>query len=238
MKVLNNILNGATSQFGREIGRSAANSILKGSNSYNINTRIKPSDSEIIKTIKEMKKVSFVKDKTINISRLVEITDKIIPFCKFNGIETLLCHDEFKILLELYNTKYEHGCVLIGENESEEYNFLISKRNKLEKLIDKYSDDFNDFVMTNKIKTSKYRKLKKNIIKDRIFWIFIFSLTLILSSIINKFFLSSGWFTFLAISSFFCIITQTIRIIYISLNSQQKIDIRYNSEYLFFDKYN
>jgi hypothetical protein len=237
MRILNNILNGATSQFGREIGRSAANNILKGSNGYNINTRIKPSDSEIVRTIKEMKKVSFVKDKTINISRLVEITDKIIPFCKFNGLETLVCHNEFKILLELYNTKYEHGCVLIGEIESDEYNFLMSKRNQFEKLIDKYNIDFNAFVIENRTKTSKNRKLKKDIIKDRIVWIFIFLLTLIFSSIINKFVFSSGWFAFLSILSFFCIITQSIRILYISLNSQQKIDARYNSDYLFFDKF-
>ena len=56
------IIKGAASQFGREFGRAGANKILKGSNYYGVKNvdndyegRIKPSDSNIVKTIKEIK---------------------------------------------------------------------------------------------------------------------------------------------------------------------------------------
>ena len=63
MNILNDIVSGASRQFGREFGRAGANVILKGSNSYTIrgisdySGRIKPSDSQVIKTIKEIQKM-------------------------------------------------------------------------------------------------------------------------------------------------------------------------------------
>lgn len=59
MGILENVINGATSQFGREFGRAGANIILKGKNNYSVNDlryegRIKPSDNKLIKMIKEI----------------------------------------------------------------------------------------------------------------------------------------------------------------------------------------
>ena len=57
MNILNDIVSGASRQFGREFGRAGANAILKGANSYTVHGisdysgRIKPSDSQIIKTM-------------------------------------------------------------------------------------------------------------------------------------------------------------------------------------------
>jgi hypothetical protein len=66
MKTLfKNIFNGATTQFGREFGRVGANIILKGTNSYQIsdikNDRILPSDNKLIRNIKEINRIEFVK---------------------------------------------------------------------------------------------------------------------------------------------------------------------------------
>ena len=61
MNILNDIVRGASTQFGREFGRAGANMILKGKNYYNVKSesdysgRIKPSDSDIVRAIKEVK---------------------------------------------------------------------------------------------------------------------------------------------------------------------------------------
>lgn len=66
MNILNDIVSGASRQFGREFGRAGANVILKGANSYTIrgvsdySGRIKSSDSSIVKAIKEIQKIKFV----------------------------------------------------------------------------------------------------------------------------------------------------------------------------------
>ena len=65
MNILNDVVSGAARQFGREFGRAGANSNLKGANYYAIGAidysgRIKPSDSDVIKSIKEINKVKFV----------------------------------------------------------------------------------------------------------------------------------------------------------------------------------
>ena len=66
MNILNEVIRGASRQFGREFGRAGANAILKGKNYYTVNHsndysgRIKPSDSGIVRAIKEILKVKFV----------------------------------------------------------------------------------------------------------------------------------------------------------------------------------
>ncbi|MGR7812900.1 hypothetical protein [Lacinutrix undariae] len=66
MNILNDIVSGASRQFGREFGRAGANIILKGKNAYTVNGtsdysgRIKPSDSTIIKAIKEVQKIKQI----------------------------------------------------------------------------------------------------------------------------------------------------------------------------------
>ncbi|MFV0290168.1 MAG: hypothetical protein ACK5IJ_04610, partial [Mangrovibacterium sp.] len=81
MSILNNIVKGAANQFGREFGRAGANSILKGKNAYVIkgesdySGRVKPSDSELVKAVKQLNKISFISSDKGNVSRLIELTD-------------------------------------------------------------------------------------------------------------------------------------------------------------------
>lgn len=95
MNILNDIVSGASRQFGREFGRAGANAILKGANSYTVrgisdySGRIKPSDSQIIKAIKEIQKVKFVTTNKANASRLIDITDLMLSNISFTGNETL-----------------------------------------------------------------------------------------------------------------------------------------------------
>ena len=63
MNFLNEVVRGAAQQFGREFGRAGANAVLKGKNYYAIKNisdysgRIKPSDSKLVKSIKELNRM-------------------------------------------------------------------------------------------------------------------------------------------------------------------------------------
>ena len=84
MNILNDVVSGAARQFGREFGRAGANSILKGANSYTIkgisdySGRIKSSDSDVVKSIKEINKMKFVSANKANVSRLIDLTDLVL----------------------------------------------------------------------------------------------------------------------------------------------------------------
>ena len=118
MNILNEIVKGASQQFGREFGRAGANAILKGKNYYSVKSvsdysgRIKASDSEIVRAIKEILKVKFVSTNKANVSRLIDITDLIIGKLSFNGVETLNQINDINNLIEQYNDKFDHGSVL------------------------------------------------------------------------------------------------------------------------------
>ena len=122
MNILNEIVKGASQQFGREFGRAGANAILKGKNYYSVKSisdysgRIKASDSEIVRAIKEILKVKFVSTNKANVSRLIDITDLIIGTLSFNGVETLNQVNDINNLIEQYNDKFDHGSILIDDD--------------------------------------------------------------------------------------------------------------------------
>ena len=126
MKIISDILWGAATQFGREFGRAGANQILKGSNHYVIkgrsdySGRIKPSDSDIVRAYKEINRIKFVQSNKANVSRLIEITDKVLPFLDFNNDQSLDIMTETKDLLDLYQNKVDHGNALIDDSFNEE----------------------------------------------------------------------------------------------------------------------
>ena len=73
MNILNEVVKGASRQFGREFGRAGANAILKGKNYYTVQGggdytgRIKQSDSNVVRAIKVVLKVKFVTTNKANI---------------------------------------------------------------------------------------------------------------------------------------------------------------------------
>ena len=113
MNILNDVVSGAARQFGREFGRAGANSILKGANSYTVkgisdySGRIKPSDSDIVRSIKEINKVSFVSVNKGNVSRLIELTDTVNSHIEFKGIQTLNELSDINGLVNQYNDKFK-----------------------------------------------------------------------------------------------------------------------------------
>ena len=122
MNILNDVVSGAARQFGREFGRAGANSILKGANSYTVrgisdySGRIKPSDSSIVKAIKEVQKIKFVSTNKANASRLIDITDVIISNIEFDGNNTLNELNDITELIDQYNDKFNHGSSLIDDD--------------------------------------------------------------------------------------------------------------------------
>lgn len=171
MSILENVINGATSQFGREFGRAGANIILKGSNSYKINDsrydgRIKPSDNKIIKTLKEIRKIDFVTTNKANISRLIEITSLINESIIFEGNNTLSCLDDYYNLIDIYDDKFEHGRILIDDNYSDKsLDFLIEKRNVYKETLIKFNNDLKENLKSKYLILEKNKRIKLKALK-------------------------------------------------------------------------
>ena len=168
MNILNDIVSGASRQFGREFGRAGANSILKGANSYTVkgiseySGRIKPSDSPIIKAIKEIQKVKFVSTNKANASRLIEITDLKLSNISFSGNETLNQLSDLNELVSQYNNKFNHGSSLIDDNfEDKSIDYLKDKRKEFVELMDKFNEDTKIFV-NKKLRLATQKRKSKN----------------------------------------------------------------------------
>ena len=168
MNILNDIVSGASRQFGREFGRAGANAILKGANSYTVrgisdySGRIKPSDSQIIKAIKEIQKVKFVTTNKANTSRLIDITDLMLSNIYFTGNETLNQLTDLNELVNQYNNKFNHGSSLIDDDfKDKSIDYLEDKRNEFVALMDKFNNDTKVFINRNLEFTKEKRKSKK-----------------------------------------------------------------------------
>ena len=166
--IFNDIVIGASRQFGREFGRAGANKILKGANSYTIrNTndysgRIKPSDSSIIKAIKEVQKIKFVSTNKANISRLIDLTDLMLTNISFKGNETLDELNDIKEFISQYNNKFKHGNSIIDDGyEDKSTLYLEEKINKLDELMNKFNNDIITFVNKNLELAKRKRSSKK-----------------------------------------------------------------------------
>jgi len=121
MNILKNVVNGMSSQFGREFGRAAANSVLKGSNNYTVtsdySSRIKPSDSELVTTIKKAEKLKFITSDKGNVSSLIDLVNLCLPLMKFSHKSLDELRDLDK-LNDIYTEKFEHGEALISDDYS------------------------------------------------------------------------------------------------------------------------
>jgi TM2 domain-containing membrane protein YozV len=148
MNIFNDIIRGASTQFGREFGRAGANAVLKGKNYYSVQNsgdysgRIKPSDSEIIRTIKEINKIKFVTTDKANTSRLIELTDLASEQIIFIGTDTLNEISDIKKLIDDYNDKFEHGSILISDDfKDKSLDYLKEKRQKFIYLLEEFNID-------------------------------------------------------------------------------------------------
>mgnify|MGYP001400709878 CR=1 FL=1 len=240
MKIINDILWGAATQFGREFGRAGANQILKGSNHYTIRNhsdysgRIKPSDSEIVRSYKEINKISFVQSNKANTSRLIDITNKVLLHLEFKGDESLNNLNEIKDLLDLYKQKVDHGNALIDDSYQEESaQYLTTKTQELVNNLKEFNSRSRNWIQIN---LDKYSKTKK---KKSVFLLLSFPLLF-------------GWFGahkayvkhwgYLFLSVFWAITTIPAFVAaYDFLNvlfmSQEKFDSKFNTEYTYYNQF-
>lgn len=239
MNILNDIVNGATSQFGREFGRAGANVILKGANSYTISGasdysgRIKPSDSSIIKSIKEIQKIKFASTNKANTSRLIEITDLILPNLFFLGNETLNQLNDFKELINLYNNKFDHGSALIDNGYNDKsIEYLEEKRRDFIDLIAKFNDDTRTYINKNLDLATQKKKSKKTAT--------ILAFPLLGALGIHKFYLGKIGQGVLYIIFSFLLIPAIISLFefisYISM-STEKFDLKFNPEFSYYNQF-
>jgi len=239
MNILNDIVSGASRQFGREFGRAGANAILKGANSYTIrgvsdySGRIKPSDSSIVKAIKEIQKIKFVSANKANTSRLIDLTDLMLVNISFNGNETLNQLTDLKELVNQYNNKFDHGSSLIDDDfKDKSIDYLEERRREFVELMDKFNNDTKIFISGNIELAAQKRKSKKTAI--------ILAFPILGGLGVHKFYLGQIGegimyliFSFLLIPA---IISLFEFISYLSM-STEKFDTKFNPEYSYYNQF-
>jgi TM2 domain-containing membrane protein YozV len=239
MNILNDIVSGASRQFGREFGRAGANAILKGANSYTIrgvsdySGRIKPSDNSIVKAIKEIQKIKFVSANKANASRLIDLTDLMLVNISFNGNETLNQLTDLKELVNQYNNKFDHGSSLIDDDfKDKSIDYLEEKRREFVELMDEFNNDTKIFISENIELAEQKRKSKKTAT--------ILAFPILGGIGIHKFYLGQIGqgimyliFSFLLIPA---IISLFEFISYLSM-STEKFDTKFNPEYSYYNQF-
>jgi TM2 domain-containing membrane protein YozV len=237
MNILNDVVSGAARQFGREFGRAGANSILKGANYYAVkgasdySGRIKPSDSDVVKSIKEINKVKFVSTNKGNISRLIELTDLVISNIEFNGNQTLSEINDITELINQYNDKFNHGSALVDDDYKEKsVDYLEERRNEFVSLMAKFNNDIKNHIEQN-LEIAKSKRKSKN--------------TAVLLAIpllgLQWAYLKSPGYTVLSILLCWTIIVPVINLISllkILLMKEDKFDQVFNPEYVYFSQFN
>jgi TM2 domain-containing membrane protein YozV len=239
MNILNDIVRGASTQFGREFGRAGANVILKGANSYTIrgisdySGRIKLSDNSIVKAIKEIQKIKFVSTNKANSSRLIELTDLMLANITFNGNETLNQLNDLKELVNQYNNKFDHGSSLIDDDfKDKSILYLEEKRKEFVTLMDEFNNETRIFINGNLELAKQKRKSKKTAT--------ILAFPILGGLGVHKFYLGKigqgimyfifSLFLIPAIISFFEFIS------YLSM-STEKFDNKFNPEYSYYNQF-
>ena len=237
MNILNEVVKGASRQFGREFGRAGANAILKGKNYYTVRNysdfsgRIKPSDSELVRAVKNINKISFVSTNKANASRLIELTDLASNQIIFEGVNSLNQLSDITKMIDIYNDKFEHGSVLIDDDfKDKSIDYLNEKREDFVNLLEKFNSDAKAHIKRNlEISLSK-RKSKK------------------VALLLCYPFLGFQWFylkeylnAVISLLMFWSIIVPIINIIHffkLLFMSQEKFDMKYNAEYSFYSQFN
>lgn len=236
MNILNDVVSGAARQFGREFGRAGANAILKGANYYAVkgasdySGRIKPSDSELIRSIKEINKVKFVSTNKGNVSRLIELTDLVISNLNFNGNQTLVEINDIIELVNQYNDKFNHGSALVDDDYKEKsVDYLEERRKEFVKLMDKFNNAIKNHVKQNIEVSERKKKSKKTA-----------ALLAIPLLGFQWAYLKSPGYTLLSIVLCWTIIVPVINLVFLLkllFMKENKFDQEFNPEYVFFSQF-
>ena len=238
MNIFNEVVRGAARQFSREFGRAGANAVLKGKNYYSIQTgsnytgRIKPSDSLVIRSIKEINKIKFATTNKANTSRLIEATDVMLDVISFQGVNTLNEINDIKVLLDDYNDKFEHGSALIDDDfKDKSVDFLESKRQNFIEQLEVFNLATKSFINT-KFKLAVKNKKEKNTAV---------LLSLFLGGIgVHKFYLgiNGHGFLYLVFSwTFIPLILSLFNFFSLLFMSNDKFNTEYNPAYTFYSQF-
>jgi len=236
MNILNDIVSGASRQFGREFGRAGANAILKGANSYTVrgisdySGRIKPSDSSIIKAIKEIQKIKFVSTNKANVSRLIDLTDLVISNIEFKGNQTLNEINDITELINQYNDKFNHGSSLVDDDFKEKsIDYLEERRKQFVGAMTNFNSDIKELISKN-LKVSESKKKSRK--------------TAMLLAIpllgLQWAYLKSPGYTLLSIVLCWTIIVPVINLIHLLkllFMNDNKFDIEFNPEYSYYNQF-
>ena len=236
MNILNDVVSGAAKQFGREFGRAGANSILKGANSYTVkgisdySGRIKPSDSDIVRSIKEINKVSFVSVNKGNVSRLIELTDTVNAHLDFKGIQTLNELSDITELVNQYNDKFNHGSAMIDDDyKDKSVTYLEERRQEFVDLLNAFNKQITDYVSEN-LKLAESKKKSK---KTALLLVFPFLG-------FQWFYLDSkrnGILSILFCWTIFAPVVNLVHLLQLVSMDNNKFDMKYNPEYRYFSQF-
>lgn len=236
MNILNDVVSGAARQFGREFGRAGANTILKGANSYTIkgisdySGRIKPSDSDVVKSIKEINKVNFVSTNKANVSRLIDLTDRVISNIDFKGVQTLNEINDITEMINQYNDKFNHGSSLVDDDFKEKSVEYLEERRKL--FVDAMNN-FNNDIITHVAENFASAEAKKKLKKTAV----ILSIPLLG---LQWAYLKSSGYTILSILLCWTIIVPVINLISLLkllFMNETKFDIEFNPGYVYYSQF-
>ena len=236
MNILNDVVSGAARQFGREFGRAGANSILKGANSYTLKGisdytgRIKPSDSDVVKSIKEINKVNFVSTNKANVSRLIDLTDLVIANLDFKGIQTLNEINDITELINQYSNKFNHGSSLVDDDFKEKsVDYLEERRKLFVDAMNNFNNDIKNHVAQNFQLAEANKKSKKTAV--------ILAIPLLG---LHWAYLKSRGYTFLSILLCWTIIVPVINLISLLkllFMNESKFDNEFNPEYIYYSQF-
>lgn len=239
MNILNDVVKGASRQFGAEFGRAGANRILKGANGYTINNgsnyngRIKKSDSEIIKAIKEVNKIKFVSTNKANASRLIDLNYLVLENIVFKGVSSLNQLDDINELIKQYNDKFEHGSALIDNDYTDKsIDLLNSKRKEFVQHLEIFNKESKEYIKHN-LSLAKSKRKNKTIAT-------ILAFPFLGGLGIHKFYLGKIgqgllylFFSFLIIPSLIAL----FEFFQYLLMSEKEFDNKYNQNYSFYSQF-
>ena len=239
MKVLNNIVSGASRQFGREFGRAGANIILKGANSYTIkhaNSQPKVEqdydNDQIAQKIEELNNLNFASTNKENVSILIDITDSLILTLKFNGNTTLNELASINELIHLYNDKFEYGTLLLDDDFKDKIiTYLDIKRKELFSTWKKFNNDINNHISINLERAKSKRKSKTIAVL----------LGIPLLGLQWAYLRFPAGYTIMSILLAFTIIVPLINLvllIMILFMTKETFDLQFNQEYIYFSNFN
>ena len=239
MNVFNEVVRGAAQQFGREFGRAGANAVLKGKNYYAVKNvsdysgRIKPSDSDVVRAIKEINRIKFVTTNKANTSRLIDATDIALDIVSFKGLETLNQINDIKVFLDYYNDKFEHGSALVEDDyKDKSVDFLEAKRKEFINKLKTFNDEAKSHIKTNLNSAREKKRNKKTAL--------ILSIPIIGCFGVHKFYLGENgngilfllfsWTIIPAIASLFNFIS-------ILTMTEEKFDTKYNPVLTYYSQF-